>query len=438
MTFKNIACLSVAVALITSVRATERFVSVDGSDANDGLSRETAFATVQKGVDALAAGDVLTIGPGEYREAVSRENLGDMSIDTVIRAEIPGTALLRGDAPAPEFKPVEGYRHVHKATFDQPVQAVNEVDSLRILETRPSVADVEFNPGSFHYDADARTLYISASDMRSPSDHRYTVSVIESRGGVFLKWPKRVVVEGLAVTGFHSNRALSRMRGGDTFSDIIPWGVYIWLGRDSVVRGAVTYLNAGGVGIISRDFGGNVVENCVSYGNTSQFSVGTANICGKRVNDDAFRGNYAYVGGDHGVRFHGGSTSNNRMERNVSWGHDGNDIQVKGVANYDLSHCVALGSMVGRSQCSLMGKGEGSPSDIVLGGDIDANQEFADPVNLDYRMQSTSRFLFWCFWHSAKHWSSGVSIPTKTRLKPASTIIAIRDSSSARLIDASV
>ena len=205
---KTIVCLSVAVALITSVRATERFVSVDGSDANDGLSRKTAFATVQKGVDALEPGDVLTIGPGEYREAVSRENLGDMEIDTVIRAAIPGTALLRGDVPAPEFKPVEGYRYVHKATFDQPVQAVNELDTLRMLETRPSVGGVEFNPGSFHYDADARTLYISASDMRPPGDHRYTVSVIESRGGLFLKWPKRVVVEGLAVTGFHSDRAL--------------------------------------------------------------------------------------------------------------------------------------------------------------------------------------------------------------------------------------
>ena len=71
-----VACLCLAVTVLARAEATEYFVRVDGSDANDGLTRVTAFATVQRGVDALQAGDTLTIGPGEYFKSVSRENLG--------------------------------------------------------------------------------------------------------------------------------------------------------------------------------------------------------------------------------------------------------------------------------------------------------------------------------------------------------------------------
>ena len=49
------------------VYAAEYFVTKQGNDANNGTSRETAFLTIQKGVDALKPGDTLTIGPGESR-----------------------------------------------------------------------------------------------------------------------------------------------------------------------------------------------------------------------------------------------------------------------------------------------------------------------------------------------------------------------------------
>ena len=49
-----------------------------------------------------------------------------------------------------------------------------------------------------------------------------------------------------------------------------------------------------------------------------------------------------------------------------------------------------------------------------------------------------SRLRFWLFPHSARLPSSGVSMPMKTCVKPASTIILISSSSSARLTLASV
>ncbi|MFA7158022.1 MAG: hypothetical protein WC299_01875, partial [Kiritimatiellia bacterium] len=88
-----------ALIISSNVRAAEYFNGLNGSDTNDGLSREKSFATIQKGVDALKPGDNLTILPGEYFGSARRDGLGTNGIITTIRAEIPGTAVLRGDVP---------------------------------------------------------------------------------------------------------------------------------------------------------------------------------------------------------------------------------------------------------------------------------------------------------------------------------------------------
>ena len=92
-----------AFVLQTAAEGADYIVNNQGNYANDGASRATSFLTIQKGVDVLKPGDTLTIGPGEYFENVQRADLGSPDVDTVIRAEIPGTAVLRGDVPAPEF-----------------------------------------------------------------------------------------------------------------------------------------------------------------------------------------------------------------------------------------------------------------------------------------------------------------------------------------------
>ncbi|UCG56976.1 MAG: hypothetical protein JSU70_19190 [Phycisphaerales bacterium] len=44
--------------------------SVSGSDSNDGLTPETAFATIKKGIDTAQDGDMVLVYPGLYRESV--------------------------------------------------------------------------------------------------------------------------------------------------------------------------------------------------------------------------------------------------------------------------------------------------------------------------------------------------------------------------------
>ena len=73
-----IVCLGVAVDIVGSrvawcaVVGTSDDVDIivhvtrNGDDANDGRSRQTAFASMQRAVDTLQPGQTLVIGPGEY------------------------------------------------------------------------------------------------------------------------------------------------------------------------------------------------------------------------------------------------------------------------------------------------------------------------------------------------------------------------------------
>ena len=50
-----------------SLAAAEYFVAPSGKDNSEGTEKEP-FRTIQKGVDTLKPGDVLTIFPGRYHE----------------------------------------------------------------------------------------------------------------------------------------------------------------------------------------------------------------------------------------------------------------------------------------------------------------------------------------------------------------------------------
>ena len=63
---KIILILLPVLLVIGELNATEYFVNKRDNDADNGLSREKAFVSIRNWVDALQAGDTLTVGPGEY------------------------------------------------------------------------------------------------------------------------------------------------------------------------------------------------------------------------------------------------------------------------------------------------------------------------------------------------------------------------------------
>jgi hypothetical protein len=411
----GVALSVVTLALAVRADAADYFVTKRGSDANGGLSRDQAFLSIQKGVDTLSPGDTLTIGPGEYRERIRRDKLGSLEAETVIRADIPGTVVLRGDLPAPAFRKVDGKRYLHVADFDHDggIPAVNELDTLAILAPVPSAAEPEFLPGTFHYDAAAKKLYVSSSDTKPLESHRYSVSVIPTHG-IYLSEPKRVRIEGLAVTGFSALKELGhpeRTMGG-------VWAIFLSCGKQCVVRDCHAWLNAWGIALNSepKTAGDNVIERCTAWGNRSPFGSGDmGGLTGFFVRRDVIRDSTAFQNGPHGINIYctgidGGKYGDSdvpgneefnksRLLNNVSWGHV-QDYKIKTGVQYFHTAEHSVGRKWGIQHGNILhgliasARGQVSPTSIIIGegAKIDPAQEFADPENHDYRLQATSRY----------------------------------------------
>jgi hypothetical protein len=409
--------------LSKALRQTDTFfVGKTGSDGNDGYTKDTAFLTIQRGMDELEAGDTLRIGPGEYEESVYRADLGSTNQATTIRAELPGTVLLRGDVAVPAFRKVDGSRFIYVADFKATgdVVVVNELDTLTILTRMPNATELEFAPGTFHHDRMAGKLYLTTSDMAPPETHHYSASVIPTHG-LYLARPRRVVIEGLAVTGFNAMEELNYRVG--TGGGV--WGMFLFNGKACVIRDCRAYLNAWGIGLTSAEAGSgdNVIERCTAWANASPYWAGDMGgltiYSGRR---DTIRDSTAFLNGMYGINIYGtgigteggggtgvygdkdvvGNDANNRsrLVNNLAWGHHC-DFKIKtGVDNFQqvergigpglwsLAPSNILHGLIGRVGQTRL------PDTIVLNAEksLDPSSEFADPENRDYRLQATSRF----------------------------------------------
>ena len=396
---KCLCALLLLAAFCATAWAVEYFVNTQGNDTDNGKSREAAFLTVQKGVDALKPGDRLTIGPGEYVENVRVHKLGDPEQDTIIRAEEPGTVLLRGERDADIcFQPVPGRRFIHVAPHDGPVLAVLEADSLSILRLAPTVSEVDFGPGRYFHDPAAKKLYISSTDFHPPGRHHYRISVRKGHG-LEINESRRVIVDGLAASGFMEpveKRVLSYPVSG----------FMIRHSERCIVRRSVAFFNTSGITINNgwrgnMSPGGNRVESCRLYGNVE-------GVVGHNPGDEVFRDSHSFLNSTYGARFYGerrkGKTC--RFQRLVAWGNPGGDYWFKGkglsgeTTDARAEQCVAFkdSHILAYSQ-GIKGardyRGDTGPSTIRLpegNREFHAviDREFADPLNFDFRPQATA------------------------------------------------
>lgn len=372
--------------------AAEYVVATHGNDNHDGSSVEQAFRTIQRGLDALEPGDTLTIEPGEYAENAHREGLGNMKVDTLIRARIPGTVLLRGDAPAPAFEKVQGHRFVYAADLKGDVQAVLEVDTVNILEASPNISELEFTPGMMYHDRERGRLYISTSDMQPPERHHYRLAV-NPESGLRLDEPKRVIVEGLAATGYYRHGDIGHLNDS-------VWGIALHEPEQCTVREVTVYLNAGGLML----FGGshNTVAHCTAYGNDSAYQE-TGGIRRFQGDHDVIRDSVAYLSRhSRGIGFYLSFEGPVVMKNNLTWGNPA-DIKGGNMADFGkVERSIALGTgdfpnaegVIVQSNRYAGHESAGMGEDSIhLGrGGVDLEEEFADPFNFDFRLQATSSF----------------------------------------------
>ncbi|MFA7157917.1 MAG: hypothetical protein WC299_01345, partial [Kiritimatiellia bacterium] len=329
-----------------------------------------------------------------------RDGLGTNGIITTIRAEIPGTAVLRGDVPVTGFSKEEGTRFVYATALPatSAVVVVNELDTLKILEKASSPAELDFMPGVFYHDPEAQKLYITPSDARPALMHRYTATLIGTHG-LYLSNARGVAIEGLAATGFN---AMKEMPGQDyTLASV--WGIFVADGQDCIIRDCQAWMNGQGIGLNSqgKESGSNVIERCTAWGNFTRFGVGDRGgltlIDPKR---DTIRNSLAFLNGEYGINIRGGERKASLLADNIAWGNMC-DFKIKsGYAHLrEIERCAGptwtLNGGTPASWC-LVGRGkvECANDTIMLSSETNLNPdaEFADPLNHDYRLQSDSHF----------------------------------------------
>jgi hypothetical protein len=399
-------------ASTSGLTAAEYFVTKSGSDEADGKSEATAFATAQAGVNALQAGDTLTIGPGEYAESVRRVGLGEAGKSTRIRARIPGTVVLRGDKPVGPFTKTPGYSLVYETPEEQEILCVSEEDTLTPLALCPNLAELDLQPGGWFYDQNRKKLYVTGSDSGDVNRHRYRGTVVPG-DGLCLEKANTVVIDGLAATGFNDFRTAPQYRRENAGHWTI-WGFFLYNSTNCEILNCTAYLNGGGIGINNTqaaDRGGdNRVVRCVAYGNGSQRGgYQSAGIGLYSSNGDEIRECLAYKNMAMGLRTYLQMLRPARIVDSVSWNNFVNnivsDIHIKDQVGpkgelTSVEGSVAVGAaQVRQAKRSVFPeKNRAVPHDpggllfLPKSFDLltDNTQGFADAANLDFRLQSDS------------------------------------------------
>jgi parallel beta-helix repeat protein len=399
----------------------EYFVNKQGNDANNGQGREKAFLTIQKGASGLQPGDTLTIGPGEYPENIKFINFGSPDKDTMVRAEIPGTALLRGDVDAPAFTKVSGRNNANVADWVGPVLGIIEIDTCKWLKPAAGMDALEISPGSYFHDEAAKKLHVSTSDFQPAEKHQYAICVRKDHAFQLIN-SQRIVFDGLAAAGF-----------------VAPTNKYVFLkavsgfmledSRKCTVRNCTAFFNQAGITLHDgeKHIGeGNVVEKCRAYANQ------TDGIACYYPHNTIFRDCVSFLNGSFGVNFYASRTGNVVFSGNISWGNGVMDFQMKGagLSGDDIGalaeNCISMGTfnVFNQNHCIVGGKnyyrsgnhanhakpmredniglpivevpeaGSSAPGveECVKQLDEFKAREFADPVNFDFRLQSNSQF----------------------------------------------
>jgi len=133
-------------------QAATYFVSLSGSDTNDGLSVGTAFRTINNGAQVANAGDTVLVKPGNYGfENISLFSSGiSDNYRIVIKAETPGSVILGDtvsclddacrsgiaiDLDNKSFITIDGFEIRNYATGIQPRSSPNNIYRNNILRT---------------------------------------------------------------------------------------------------------------------------------------------------------------------------------------------------------------------------------------------------------------------------------------------------------------
>lgn len=192
---------------------------VAGSDTNDGRTPSTAWSRFERLGAVMMAGDTAYVGPGLYREGLMLQHSGAPEARISLIADPlgahtddpPGPVMITGAEPIDEgIFTRSSAAAVYRVPFaEYPVLGVVEMDGpqsryLRadgaaehIKDGLPELDVVASHPASYHYDAQAKQLYLHTSDGKPPSAHE--IELVRRQDGIYVHDMHYVTVMGFTL-----------------------------------------------------------------------------------------------------------------------------------------------------------------------------------------------------------------------------------------------
>ena len=151
------------------------YVSLKGSNKNDGKSLKSAFRTIEYGASKLRAGDTLLIEEGEYLEREIQINVKEKSENFSGQCGRPGSpirimgmkghkVLLRGGTLRPLGKKqgtVYEFRHSGKLIYNMIQEYPSGIELQRVM----SEDLVREYPGTFLYEPEKKRLLVHLASL---------------------------------------------------------------------------------------------------------------------------------------------------------------------------------------------------------------------------------------------------------------------------------
>jgi parallel beta-helix repeat protein len=248
------------------------YVAPNGSDTAAGTAAEAPLQSVQRAVQRAAPGDTILLRAGTYREQIEVNKGGSADKPLTIgayKAEIP---VLKGSDLVTGWEPHQGA--IWKKTgwsvnsqqvfadFDQsdPVRPLQQIGMpspfYKAFEYPKPVGTglADMRPGSFFYDAAAKTLYVWLFDGSDPNRHQMEVS---TRRSILRITAPYVTLHGLSFR--HSN-----------VSGFAQQGAAVELGANSVMEACdVQWTDFAGVILGYKQAGAQVIDSNISNNGNS-------------------------------------------------------------------------------------------------------------------------------------------------------------------------
>jgi parallel beta-helix repeat protein len=379
----------------------EYFVSVSGNDALDGMSRATAWKSLQHGVSQLKPGDVLTVAPGRYDERLEISNKGTQENPILIRAERPGFSILDASRLVRGFTKTPTSRFVYEVPCPSTVFNVVEADTGEMLRPAPSALDLDQFRSAYYYDRNNGKLYVHCSDGQPANKHVIMVSI---RGGFGMDIKgSYVTVDGFGFQG-HANPIGKRKHGA---------AILLNRAKNSTVKHCSFFNNQGAVA--TKKAMNCVIRDSLFYNNVdlSHAEVAQIYVSFKSKNCSVID-NIVLDGCQHGIRTYGQSR-NTRVSGNIVVNNRiGLYFKASSGTNRAFNNVVAGCSYfnfgTGRwnpdrkleaknniyERPSIWQKGYSGPdsTDILFSPEEKAGL-FCDPDHLDYRLKKDAKNVFY-------------------------------------------